>query len=295
MTVTATAAPTATLPIRLPARADGSILEHLSATSLGCFWRCPEAFRRRYLLGERGPTSAEMLRGRVVDAAVSAYYRVQLDAGSAPAMSYVEAVLDRAWRTELEDATAEIDWGDWPTAALKDSAAAALRAYLTELAPTVQPVAVQRRFELRLHPALEWSIVGFVDVEDAAGDVIDLKVKKKSHVTQPAADADPQASLYLLERALTGTPARSFVFHSVCPTAREQVRAVTTPRSRARLQAHVSRVAATARAIDALARQLVSDYPWPLADPASWTCSRRYCAHCDGCQGGLAGLDRQAA
>jgi hypothetical protein len=293
MTTTDSAALTATLPIALPARADGAPLEHLSATSLSCFWQCPEAFRRRYLLGERGPVSAEMLRGRVVDAAVSAYYRAVLDRGRPPAASDSDEELERAWRAELDEPRDEIDWGDWQAAALKDSAVAALRAYLAQLAPTVQPVAVQRRFELRLNAALQWSIVGYVDLEDAAGDVIDLKVKR-SHLTQPAADAHPQASLYLLERALTGAPGRRFVFHSVCPTAREKVRAVQTTRTRGQLQAHLARVAATARAIDALARQLGRDCPWPLADPASWKCSPRYCPHFAGCQGGLAGLPRAA-
>jgi hypothetical protein len=293
MSITDPETPTTMLPIRLPARADGTTLEHLSATSLSCFWRCPEAFRRRYLLGERGPTSAEMLRGRVVDAAVSAYYRAVLDTGQPPARSDSDDAVEQAWLRELDDPASEIDWGDWQHAALKDSTVAALRAYLAELAPSVQPVTVQRRFELRLDAALEWNIVGYLDVEDAAGDVIDLKVKK-SHLTQTAADADPQASLYLLERALTGAPARRFVFHSVCPTAREQARAVCTSRSRAQLQAHVVRITATARAIDALDRQLGRDTPWPLADPASWKCSRRYCAHFDGCQGGLAGLPRAA-
>ena len=45
---------------------------------------------------------------------------------------------------------------------------------------------------------------------------------------------------------------------------------------------------------DALARQLGRDSPWPLADPASWKCSPRYCPHFAGCQGGLAGLPRAA-
>jgi hypothetical protein len=86
----------------------------------------------------------------------------------------------------------------------------------------------------------------YVDLEDAAGDVIDLRVKRR-HLSRLAADSHPQASLYLLERALGGAPGRRFVFHSVFPTARERVRAVRTARSRAQLQAHLARVAARAR------------------------------------------------
>lgn len=65
---------------------------------------------------------------------------------------------------------------------------------------------------------------------------------------------------------------------------------MSTARTRAQLQAHLARVVATAQAIDALHRRLGHDRPWPLADPGHWKCSRRWCAHFAGCQGGLAGL-----
>src|SRR4051794_27151976 len=78
---TAAAAPRLLAPIRLPRRLDGHRLDHLSASSLAKFWRCPEAFRQHYLARLRGPESAELRRGWVVDAAIEAHYKALLATG----------------------------------------------------------------------------------------------------------------------------------------------------------------------------------------------------------------------
>ena len=120
----------------------------------------------------------------------------------------IEDLYDAAWQRRIDDAAVEIDWGDDTPAHVKDTGLIALRAYLAELAPTVRPASVQREFTFALAPELEWTLTGRLDLEDADGDVIDIKVKKR-HVAQADADSDPQPSLYLLERALAGRPARA--------------------------------------------------------------------------------------
>jgi hypothetical protein len=76
---------------------------------------------------------------------------------------------------------------------LREQSREALCAYLTEPVPSVRPVSVERRFELRFDGA-EWSIVGYLDVEDACGDTIDVKVGVK-HVTEARAKVDPQPTV----------------------------------------------------------------------------------------------------
>src|SRR3954454_21985813 len=68
-------------PVRLPERLDGTRLEHLSASSLARFWRCAEAWRAHYLARVRGPESAELRRGWVVDAAIEAHFKALLTTG----------------------------------------------------------------------------------------------------------------------------------------------------------------------------------------------------------------------
>ena len=145
---------------------------------------------------------------------------------------------------------------------------------------------MQREFAFALAPELEWTLTGRLDLEDANGDVIDIKVKKR-HVAQADADSDPQPSLYLLERVLAGRPAARFLYHSVNPGAKQvKTKIVPTARTRAQLQVFVARVLATARAIDGLHRQFGAQGPCPLADPTHWCCSPRFCAVWTRCPGG---------
>src|SRR3954463_13741968 len=229
-------APRLLVPVRLPERLDGTRLDHLSASSLARFWRCPEAWRAHYLARVRGPESAELRRGLGVAAPTAAPFKALLATGEPLPQRDIEDVYAAAWQRKIDDAAIEIDWGDDSPAHIKDSGLIALRAYLTELAPGVRPASVQREFSFKLAPDLEWTLTGRLDLEDADGNVIDIKVKKR-HVAQADADSDPQPSLYLLERALSGRPAPRFLYHSLNPTAKAKTKVVVTHRSRAQLQA----------------------------------------------------------
>jgi PD-(D/E)XK nuclease superfamily len=147
----------------------------------------------------------------------------------------------------------------------------------------VRPIGVERRIELRFVGA-EWSFVGYVDVEDERGHVIDLKVGAK-HVGQAAADRDPQASGYLLGRALEGLPVERFEFHSI---RRGAVRSggrclvVPTERSDVRLALFEARIAQTARQI----ARCVETGDWPLSTPDGWWCAPRQCSFWASCPAG---------
>jgi hypothetical protein len=76
--ITSPASPQMLAPVRLPQRLDGTRLDHLSASSLALFGRCSESWRARYLARVRGPESAELRRGWVVDDAIEAHVKALL-------------------------------------------------------------------------------------------------------------------------------------------------------------------------------------------------------------------------
>src|SRR5215207_8891524 len=149
----AVAAPRVLAPVRLPQRLDGQRLDHLSASSLAKFWRCPEAWRAHYLARVRGPESAELRRGWVVDAAIEAHFKSLLATGEPLPQRDIEDIYAAAWQRRIDDAAIEIDWGDDTPEHVKDTGLIALRAYLAELAPTVRPTSVQREFAFALPAA----------------------------------------------------------------------------------------------------------------------------------------------
>jgi hypothetical protein len=174
----------------------------------------------------------------------------------------------------------------------------ALDVTLAELFPKLgKPTAVQRKLEFALVPGLEWTIQCYLDLETLRPyehgalhpAIVDYKVKGNP-LTQPKADSDPQAGLYLAARWLEGAPASEFSFAQVAkPSAkRKQMSAslITTQRTVGQLRGSLARIALVASQISACNERFGPDRPWGFADPTSWKCGPRYCAHWAACPGG---------
>ena len=290
------------IPTRLPVRYDGEPLRHLSATSYSLWISCPEAWRRKNLLGERQPKSAAMVIGSRVDEALSDYYRHQLEHGEPLP---VDEVLQRyrcGWKDKLEAdrERQSIVWDEFDEGTALERGARALEVTFEQLVPQLGiPVAVQRRLEFTLTPALEWSILGYLDLEtewpDLVGEgvvseVVDYKVKGGNAINQATADRDPQASLYLAGCWLEGQPAERFAFAQALRAGKKRKSASTslvrTRRTVGQLRATLARIALAATEIDAYYQRLGPERPWGFADPTSWKCSERYCTHWPTCPGG---------
>ncbi|MEJ7803895.1 MAG: PD-(D/E)XK nuclease family protein [Candidatus Limnocylindria bacterium] len=272
------------VPRRLPLRTNGTRLETLSISSLALFWRCPERWRRRYLEREREPQSGAMIVGKAVGAAITQHYAAQM---ACEALSAGDA--DDICAAEFDESALRpgAEFGEDDVDELREHSRGALRAYLSELAPQVRPVSVERKVELRFAGA-EWAFVGYLDLEDESGVVIDVKVGKK-HVTDTAAMRSPQATSYLLARVMEGRPAERFAFHSVRRGAKrgEHCLVVPTERSEGQLRALEERIAQTARQI----ARCAESGEWPLSTPDGWWCSGRMCAFWASCPAGGGRID----
>ncbi len=249
------------VPARLPLRSDDTRLMYLSVSSLALFWRCPERWRRRYLERQREPQSGPMLVGKAVGGTIAAYFGARIAGESLSARD-----ADDLCRAEFDErlGQAGTHLGEDDPDTLREQSREALRAYLTELAPSVRPVSVERRFELRFDGA-EWSIVGYLDIEDESGDTIGVKVGAR-HVTAARAERDPQPTVYGLARRTEGRSAGRFLFRSIRRgpiRSGERCLVVSAPRSAAQLVAMESRIAQTARQI----ARCVESGDWPLSSP----------------------------
>src|SRR5436305_4496986 len=90
------------VPRRLPERYDGEPLRHLSPSSYSLWVSCPEAWRRRYIKGEKPPPSGSMFLGSRVDDALSAYHRRILEHGDRLEVDQVLDLYREQWHTELD-------------------------------------------------------------------------------------------------------------------------------------------------------------------------------------------------
>src|SRR6202035_1124038 len=136
------------VPRRLPERYDGEPLQHLSPSSYSLWVSCPEAWRRRYIKGEKPPPSGAMFLGSRVDDALSAYYRRILEHGDRLALDQVLDVYREQWLAELE-VEQDKQGIDWEEDLSNDHAfelgRQALELAMAELVPHLgDPVDVQR-------------------------------------------------------------------------------------------------------------------------------------------------------
>ena len=289
------------MPQRLPERYDGEPLQHLSPSSYTLWVSCPEAWRRRYIRGEKPAPSGSMFLGSRVDDALSAYHRRILEHGDRIAVDQVLDVYREQWTSELE-AEHDKQGIDWEEELSERTAfelgRQAIQLAMAELIPQLgDPVDVQRRLEFTIAPDLEWTVLCYLDLEtlkdrtDAAPapTVVDFKVKN-SLITQDQADSDPQAGLYLAGRWLEGYPASELCFAQIAKPGkrRKQMAASLVPTSRTagQLRGVLARVALAASQIAACYQRYGPDQPWGFADPTSWKCSARYCHAWATCPGG---------
>lgn len=271
------------VPVELPARRYGRRmrLTSLSPASIRAFEKCPEAFRRQYLLGQKVPPNLSMTLGSVVGDTLAHYFAGQI-AGRAPAAAELDDLVLELFAAKIVET--ELGSDDDPDLG-KAQCRGAVADYLTEVAPSVQAVSVERRASFRFNAEQLWRFVCYFDLE-CARVVADLKFGRSS-IKEERAYRDLQATAQTFMRWAERNPAE-FVFHAATlerPEEGPRWQVVPAPRSRAQLLGFQHRVAQVARMIAHL--DATEPGPWPLSADFGWWCAPRVgtdgCPHWDRC------------
>jgi hypothetical protein len=256
-------------------------IDHLSVSSISTFLKCPERWRRRYIDREYEPPSGAMILGSAVGAAEGHAFQEQVDEKPRPSTDdvldlFAEEFDERAGRDEVE-------WNGETPGEVKDVGVKAVTAYEREIVPAVKPVSVERQFVLDFD-GVDWTLEGYLDLEEDDGAVGDLKVRKNKLSPADAA-SDMQVASYLLARRAEGNPASEFRFHTMVKTKMPYAELVPTSRTDAQLDAFADRVYRVAGEI----HWRVEHDQWEGAVPGSWWCSERMCGFWGSCpMGGAA-------
>lgn len=279
------------VPAQLPARRYGRRLrlKSLSPASLRAFEKCPEAFRRRYLLGEKAAPNLPMTLGSVVGDTLSHYFQGRI-AGRPPAAAELDDLALELFEAKIIET--ELGPEDDPDLG-KAQCRAGVADYLVEIAPHVEPVSVERRASFRFNAEQEWRFVCYFDLE-CARLLADLKFGRSS-VKEERAYRDLQATAQTFMRWAERAPA-AFVFHAATierPEEGPRWHVVQAPRTTAQLLGFQRRVARVARLIAHL--DATEPGEWPLSTDFGWWCAPRIgtegCPHWERCPvGGAAAL-----
>lgn len=249
---------------------------YLSVSQLNMLTRCPEQYRRRYILGERRPPGVSMVIGKGTHAAGETDLRSKMEWGELLAAEEVADVAADATRRMWQEDEPKLEDGDPDQGGAVDEAVKLAGLYHAKVAPQVAPVAIERAFILETGPEFPFDLMGVVDVEEA-GTIRDTKTSAKAPSGNPA-ERDLQGELYTLEAKVRTGRDKSFVMdHLVRGKSPRYIvsEAKFTPADH---QSFLRRVEVASR--------LVQAGNFPPADPKSWACSPKWCGYWDTCAWG---------
>jgi CRISPR/Cas system-associated exonuclease Cas4 (RecB family) len=147
--------------------------DHISVSQIRMYLRCPAQYYFHYVENIKVPSSGPLVLGKAVHAALEYYFWEKIFIGTGAQLDDVLDVYSEAFEKERLDAV----WGDEDPSKAKDEGAELIKLYLTETAPQVIPLAVEKKFEV---PIAGTVLLGYIDLITTDGKIIDHKVVSKT-------------------------------------------------------------------------------------------------------------------
>lgn len=268
-------------------------LDHVSASSLKQFARCPEQWRQVRLQGRRQRPAGAVIQGKADHQAIGTHFKTQIDTGVGLALPDVQDVFVETFEREVNDAgLSEIDWGAGATpskaaAKVKDAGVRLVGQYHQEVAQYVKPAAVEESFQIDVE-GLPVRVDGFIDLRghyvspftgEPLNDVVEPVIIERKTAARVGMNPETrlQARVYQLVH-----PEPVDVHVSVKRGHMEW----GTPELRVpySFRGHRLTVQMVGMALRALATYYVSygpDHPWPGNITHPWACN--YCGFRNSC------------
>ena len=146
----------------------------LSPTQLRCFMDCHARWWFKYSLKEPDPPNGNLALGRAVHWALTRNFAQKVETYEDLPLSGVLALFREAWALERDQAEFR---DDEDPSQLAFSGEELVGKYLDEVAPTIEPAAVELHVEGEIGGV---RVQGFIDVLDVDGRIIDIKTAKAS-------------------------------------------------------------------------------------------------------------------
>ncbi len=247
--------------------------DHYSVSQLTMFQRCGEQYRRRYIEGDIVPPGLALVTGRATHKSAEVNLKEKMDSGK---LVHLEDALDAA-RDEVHEMFSD---GDIDTdgkereaaiAETTDEAVTLSTIHYNELAPVIQPVGVEEKFEIDI--GLSRPLLGFIDVVEKEA-IRDLKTVKRAP-TQADVDVNQQMTAYHLARTEAGMKPKLVIIDAVTKTKKPKVVTITSTRTEADQARLLARFGAMEKTLEA--------GNFMPTDPTQWWCDQRWCGYWSTC------------
>jgi hypothetical protein len=260
---------------------------YLSASQIGMFLRCARQWAYRYVERLIVPPSGAMKQGGVYHSTAERNYLQKIDSRVDLKVDELTDFFGETFESEFKREDVKLDPGQ-TKGALKDQGVDIVKVFHRNIAPYVQPVEVEKRFELNLvekEGENPFRLVGVIDVVDERNHIRDNKAITPQRVPNEfELSRDLQLSTYSLARRLMTKEVEPEIdLDIVVKYARPEAKMLRTARSREGLRMHLNTIGNIAKAIKADA------FP---RNPTGWWCSPKWCGYWDRCMGkGLVTID----
>lgn len=253
---------------------------YLSATQLDSIARCGEAYRRRYIEGDKIPPAIAMIVGSGLHKGAEVNFRQKIESHSdLPASQIVDAAVAGF---EAQVAGGVSFSADEASRGMKnvlgeakDAVVEFAKIHAREQAPDYQPVMVEQAVKIELPGPRD--LLGVIDLLDDQDRITDFKTagKKKSQ-----ADADDNIGLSVYAAS----------FQSIHKRPPALVQLDTIVRSKTKIERQVIQSVRTAADMDALANRInvvsrqIEAGIFPPATPGAYWCHKTYCGFYSSCK-----------
>lgn len=179
-------------------------ITHLSASSISMLLRCEEQYRNRYILGKIKPPSLSMLAGRADHRAIEVSMAQKIESHEDLPIGDVKEMFLETLEAAVDEQGGVTELADPAEAAasydgLRRDGQTVVGLYHKLISPSVQPVAVEKEFNIEV-PGVPVVLNGYIDLVEQ-NQIIDRKRTNRA-TKSPKVDWVLQGGIYQLAEPL---------------------------------------------------------------------------------------------
>ena len=219
--------------------------DHISASQINTYLRCPAQYYYRYVRGMKIPPSSALTRGKCVHAGAEFNYRQKIESHKDIPVNEVTEYVASEFEAQADDTAGAK--GEEP-GKIKDVTISLSKTYHTLLAPSIQPILVEQEILLNIEP-YDILLKGYVDLVDSNLWVRDTKTSARSP-NADVLDKSLQLSAYAYSmQKITGDMPKGVALDYVVATKVPKVVTLEGTRTQQQVDRFVSIAGRVGRAI----------------------------------------------
>lgn len=249
---------------------------HVSPSAMDMYFRCGEQYRRAYVEKDRIPPGVALVKGGSVHKAAEVNFRQKIeshqdlplaDLESAAADHVDSTIATEGMMLSPEETTRGLDK---VKGELVDRAVGLTRVFHKHVAPTVQPVLVEKFVRIEL-PRHTHDLLGRLDVADDQDQIRDIKTSGRRKPQDEVDRSDQLTFYHAAFKRETGRAPKGVILDVLVDTKTPAVQRLTSERTDQDKQVFLNRLNAMLGGVKAGV--------FPPAPLGHWCCSPRFCGY----------------